>query len=59
MKEPRGHRGHGLVFRRSEVTYIPVRQEGTDEVLGIVGHLHIVWEVKVILVIYDLPVRSY
>jgi len=38
---------------------LPVGQEGTDDVLGIVGDLHVVGEVKRVLVVHDLAVGSH
>lgn len=39
--------------------YKPVSQKGTDEVLGVLRHLHIIGEDEGVLVVHDLPVRSH
>lgn len=39
--------------------WIPVGQEGTDDILGIFGDLHVVGEVKGVLVVHDLAVGSH
>lgn len=36
----------------------PVSKKGTDEVFGILRHLHIIWKYKVDLVVHDLPISS-
>lgn len=38
---------------------IPVSQEGTDDILGIVGDLHIIWKIEGVLVVHDFTVCSH
>lgn len=37
----------------------PVSKKGTDEVFGSLRHLYILWEVKGVLVVHDLPIGSH
>lgn len=37
----------------------PVSQEGTDDILGIVGDLHIIWKIEGVLVVHDFTVCSH
>ena len=36
----------------------PVGKKGTNEVFGILRHLHVLWEDECVLVVHDLPVCS-
>lgn len=39
--------------------FIPVSQEGADDVLGIFGDLHIIGEVEGVFMVHDLTVGSH
>lgn len=43
----------------SSCKIIPVSQEGADDILGIVGDLHIIWKIEGVLVVHDFTVRSH
>lgn len=53
------HNGVGYMHRVCRYKlFIPVSQEGTDDILCVFGDLHFIWEVQRVLVVHDLTVGS-
>lgn len=42
-----------------QLHFLPVSEESTDNVLGIFGNLHIIWEVEGVFMVHDLAVSSH
>lgn len=39
--------------------FLPVCEEGTDDVFGVFGDVHIIWEVEGVFMVHDLTVGSH
>lgn len=38
---------------------LPVSEKGADDIPGVFGNVHIVWEVERVFMVHDLAVRSH